>query len=147
MSIRLRYGALLVFTALVVFYPFKVTVVPPWRIQVVDTSGKPVSNMRVAQEWQHYSIEREGHSEESVTDEGGFVTFPERVESASLYQRFIVGVGNVPWVLHTSWGPHSFILVLAGPDYLNDAVSYNGKEPPPSSVILRRMNEIPPLKE
>jgi hypothetical protein len=136
----------MVFVALVAFYPFKGTVVPLWRIQVVDASGNPISNMPVAQEWQNHSTEQEDHWDESITDEDGYVTFPERLERASLGQRMIVAVGNAPWIVHASWGPHSFILVLAGPDYLNDVASYHGSQPPPSRVVLRRKSEIPALK-
>ena len=144
---KVKYGALLVFVASLLLYPFKVTVVPVWRVQVVDTSGSPVSNMLVGQDWRHYSIEREGHWDESITDEDGYVAFPERVLRASLCRRLIGGVANAPWLPHSGSGPHSFILVLAGPDYLNDAALYNGSEPPSSRVVLRRMDEIPPLQK
>ena len=148
MVIKGRYIVLLILlSAFVVLYPFKVTVVPSWRIQVVDTSGNPVPNMGIRQEWQHYSIEKDGHWEDSITDENGYATFPERTARASLLQRMFIALTNAPWVLHASWGSHSYIIVLAGPDYLNDAASFNGTGSPPSRVVLRHRSEIPPLKD
>ena len=139
------YLASLIFVACVLFYPFKVTVVPVWRVQVVDTSGSPVANMPVGQDWRHYSLEQESHWDELITDENGYVTFPERVLRASVGRRLInLRLANLPGFPHAGWGPHSFILVLAGPDYQNDFASYNGSHPPPSRVILRRMSEIAP---
>ena len=145
-SKTVAYGAL-VFVAFLLIYPFKVTVVPVWKIQVIDTSGRPVSNMPVGQDWRHYSIEEESHWDESITDDDGYVTFPERVITASVGRRLIsVRPANLPGFPHAGWGPHSFILVLAGPDYLNDSAWYNGNQAPPARVILRRMSEIAPLK-
>lgn len=141
------YLASLVFVACVLFYPFKITVVPVWRVQVVDTSGTAVEDMPVGQDWRHYSFEQESHWDESITDENGFVTFPERVLRASVGRRLInLRPANLPGFPHAGSGPHSFILVLAGPDYLNDSATYKGGQPPPSRVILRRMSEIAPLK-
>jgi hypothetical protein len=138
---------LLLLLILTLLYPFKVTVVPVWRIQVVYASGKPVPSVGVEQVWQHYSVELDSHYDESITDEDGYVVFPERVRRISIFQRIIGAARNPPWFLHASSGPHSFILVLAGSDYLNDAASYDGRQPPPSRVILRLRAEIPPFKE
>ncbi len=141
------YLASLVLVACLLFYPFKINVVPVWRVQVVDTSGSPVANMPVGQDWRHYSFEQESHWEESITDENGFVTFPERVLRASVCRRLInLRPANLPGFPHGGSGPHSFILVLAGPDYQNDFATYTGSQPPPARVILRRMSEIAPLK-
>lgn len=136
------YGALLVILALI-FYPFQVRVVPVWKIQVVDSAGKPLSSMPVAQDWRHYSFEQESHWEESVTDENGYVAFPERLVRASLARRLInLRPSNLPFLPHASSGPYSFILVLAGDEYLNDDTSYSGREAPPSQVVLRKRSEI-----
>lgn len=128
-------------------YPFQVRVVPVWRIQVVDSAGRPVSNMPVAQDWRHYSFEQESHWEDSVTDENGYVTFPERLVRVSVARRLInLRPSNLPFFPHSSTGPHSFILVLAGDEYQNDDASYSGREAPPSLVVLRKRSEIPPVK-
>ncbi len=146
MSKTVACGVLLVCVAFALFYPIKVTVVPVWTIQVVDPSGRPVSNMPVGQDWRHYSIEQESHWDELITNENGYVTFPERVLRASLFRRLIATVASGSWLPHAGSGPHSFILVLAGPDHLNDSAWYDGSQPPPSRVILRRMSEISPTK-
>ena len=101
-------GALLVFIPFIVLYPFKVKVVPVWTIQVVDKSGRPVPNMPVGQDWRHYSFEQERHWEESITDENGYVTFPERVLRASVGRRLVnLRPANLPGFPHAAWGPHS----------------------------------------
>jgi len=55
-----------------------VIIVPAWKIQVVDPSGKPLRNVLVRQVWQDYDIEDERHEADAYTDRNGFVSFPER---------------------------------------------------------------------
>ena len=50
------------------FIPFEMTVVPPWRFQVIDETGNPIKNTTVRQTWRHYSVEAEDHREDSMTD-------------------------------------------------------------------------------
>jgi hypothetical protein len=55
---------LFVLLAAFLFYPFETTVVPEWKIQVVDESGNPVKGVVVNQGWRHHSVEirRQEHS-------------------------------------------------------------------------------------
>jgi hypothetical protein len=130
---------------ILLLYPFKYTVVPEWKFQVVYKSGKPVPNIRVREVWQHYSLEKQDHEAETVTNAEGYAVFPERTIKANTLQRFLVAVTNAPWIVHASWGPHSYLIVLAGPDYLNGG-SYDGKGAPPERIELLKMSEIPPLE-
>jgi hypothetical protein len=126
-------------------YPFEYTVVPIWRFQVIYESGEPVSKMKVRQVWQHYSLEKQEHEDETETDGEGYAMFPERIIRANCLQRIFVALTNAPWIMHASWGPHSYLVVLAGPDYLNDG-SYSGKGTPPERIELLKRSEIAPLK-
>lgn len=135
-----------VFACVAALYPFKDTVVPAWSVQVVDTSGNPVPKVAIRQVWRNYSTEFEDHREDSVTDEKGYATFPTRTGRACAQQRVFVCLSNARALAHAGWGPHSFVLVLAGPDYLSDDCSYHGSGQPPSRVILWRRSEIGPPK-
>src|SRR3712207_5467731 len=48
---------LFVCVGIVLFYPYKTTVVPAWGLRVVDESGNPVIDMPVNYSWQDYSLE------------------------------------------------------------------------------------------
>jgi hypothetical protein len=136
-----------VFACVAGLFPFKDTVVPAWKLQVVDTAANPVPNTRIRQVWRNYSTEQHDHEEDSVTDEAGYAAFPERTERACALLRVIVGLNNASAVAHASWGPHAFVLVLAGRDYQSDLCVFDGKGQPPSRVILRRRSEIGPSKD
>jgi hypothetical protein len=136
----------IVLACVAVLFPFKDTVVPAWRVQVVDTSGNPVPKVPVRQVWRNYSTEQQDHEEGRVTDEAGYVAFPERTERACAVQRVFVGLNNAAALAHASWGPHSFLLVLAGPDYLSADCSYHGSGQPPGRLVLWRRSEISPTQ-
>ena len=44
-------------------YPFETTIVPQWRVQVVDKAGTPLSGVAVAEHWSHSSLEHDGLDE------------------------------------------------------------------------------------
>ena len=136
-----------VFACVAALYPFKDTVVPAWRVQVVDTSGNPVPKVAIRQVWRNYSTEQNDSEADSVTDESGYAVFPERRERACVLQRLFVGLNNVPNLAHAGWGPHSYVLVRAGPEYQTGMCSFDGKGQPPSRVVLRRRSEIGPSKD
>jgi hypothetical protein len=141
---RRVFLVVVLFACIAVLYPFKETVVPEWGVQVVDTSGNPVANVPIRQVWRNYSTEFGDHREDSVTDELGYATFPARSGRVCALQRALVSLSNARALAHASWGPHSFVFVLAGPDYLSDDCSYSGSGQPPSRVIFRRRSEIGP---
>ena len=69
-------------------YPFKTTIVPRWRLNVVDeTRVLGVPDIRVTEHWQHYLLESEGHEEMQKTNQNGLVDFPTRTIRASLASR------------------------------------------------------------
>lgn len=61
-------------------YPYESTVIPAWRVKVIDTNGVACENMPVTETWGHYSLFLTGDFQfaDDVTDREGFVEFPER---------------------------------------------------------------------
>ena len=95
----------------VLFYPTSYVVIPPWKVLVVDVSGKPLPYTFVRQHWKDYSVESVGHEQDSETDESGYVSFPERTGKASVFSRTSgLVIGSIS--PHGSAGPHAHILAL-----------------------------------
>ena len=107
-------------------YPFQSTVVPEWKIRIVDETGKPVPNVVVREQWRDHSVEFHGHNEERITDSEGYVFFPRRTVRAPLMFRVVgstLATLNVhgesgPWAVSTS----CLILshAVSSPDYSPD---------------------------
>ena len=88
--------------------PIESTVVPIWRLQVVDVNGTACSNMRVTQSWGHYSLYLGGNdqSDDRFTDPHGNVEFPKRTVHAGLARRIVVPViAHMLLIAHGSVGP------------------------------------------
>ena len=135
-----RFIILLVCVLITLLFPFKSTVVPAWKLRVVDESGNPVKGIAILYVWQQYSFEFNGHEERAHTDENGYVSFPERTARASLLQRMFVPIVNVLTTgAHASFGPDGHIMVWGRPDeFMTEIVSYNGTTLPPERLVLRR---------
>ena len=59
--------------------PINITVVPNWRVIVLDEAGNPLSGVSVEQRWQYYALESSPHLEKKITDKVGMVNFPKRI--------------------------------------------------------------------
>lgn len=123
---------------LLLLYPFKTTVVPEWRVRIVDEAGNPLRTTRVREVWKHYTIESASHAAVLITDGDGYVAFPRRTVRGSLLVRIgwpIVNVLNV----HASYGPSAGVYVLDYPaDFLEDNNNYFPGQPLPTQVVLKR---------
>jgi hypothetical protein len=137
--------ALLIIAAIIVgafFFPFDRTVVPQWRFQVVSEAGHPIANTPVRQIWQHYSVEDADHEEDSITDQNGFAEFPRRRIRVSQFQIIRGSILNfTQYSIHASYGPSSFIIVLAGEEYINDGYYKKGWKLP-SRIVVRPLHPI-----
>ena len=52
------YGlVLLLICGIGLFIPFPTTVVPEWKVRVVNEVGEPIKSLGVRQHWQNYSVE------------------------------------------------------------------------------------------
>lgn len=127
----------------VLSYPYETTVVPTWRVRVLDEERNPLGRVRVTEYWSDASVERDDHHAESITDDGGYVTFPTRTIRASLIRRGIVPLINRLNVHGVDVGPHAYLIVsrvvsrdmnsrTANSDY------FPGK-PLPEEIVLRRL--------
>lgn len=84
---KITLAVLFLLMLVLLIYPFQITVVPAWNLQVVDDVGIPVSAIRVTEHWRHYLLEKEGHEELQLSNEAGKVSFAPRTIRASLLRR------------------------------------------------------------
>jgi hypothetical protein len=73
-------------TALILFIPYKTTIVPEWKIRAVDIEGKPMPHARFRQGWDNDSYDIHG-MEFREGDDNGYVVLPERSFYAPLIYR------------------------------------------------------------
>lgn len=120
---------------LLLLYPFQTTVVPDWKVRIVDEAGNPISSFRVREVWQHYTIESTSHQEDLITDGEGYVTFPKRTVRGSLLVRIgrpMVNVLNV----HASFGPKAYVSVL---DDQTVPQLFSPGQPLTTQVVVKRV--------
>lgn len=93
---------------------FSVTVVPEWKIQLIDEAGLPAVNISLDQAWKDYSLEwgPEHVAEGIISDEHGTVVLPPREIRVSVLQLALAKSWDVLPIItvHSSHGPHSYIL-------------------------------------
>jgi len=131
--------------ALVLFgllYPFETTVVPTWKLRVIDEQGIPYEGLRVDEDWKHYSLELEEgtNGEERWTDQNGVVQFPRRTIRIGIPGRlFRMTVTSLKRYLHGSTGIHAYIMAT-GPKGIK-SLNYEPNKPPPDTLVLPRQEK------
>jgi len=121
------------------FYPFESTVVPTWKLQVVDVDENICRNMRVTQSWGHYSLYLDGgdRSEDGFTDMNGYVEFPERTVRASGLRRVVVPVvAHILVIVHGSVGASGAVWASGIKDIA--WLSYRAGKPLPDKMRVER---------
>jgi len=132
---RILIGLIVVLIILLV--PIPSTVVPAWRIRIVDQEGGPVTNINVRQHWQHYSFQAEGREIDARPDPDGYVSFPRRVAWAGALPRLLGPVLNVVTLgVHASFGPTA--AVQAWNAGYEGWVDYKGEPQPPESLMVHK---------
>jgi len=132
-------GALL-FLLLVLVFPFQSTIVPRWRLHVVDETGTQIAGINVTEHWQHYLLESEGHEEMVKTDGSGMVDFPERTIRASVASRLahrvtsFAGRGTKARI-----DKYSSVVVWGNRDYEIGVAVAAAEAPPPSEIKVHRV--------
>jgi hypothetical protein len=94
------------------FYPIESTVVPAWRLQVVDERGKVCTGTQVNEGWKHYSLDLEAgdYGEHKFTDANGYVEFPKRTIKASLIRRIVAPmIAHALVIAHGSTGISGYV--------------------------------------
>jgi hypothetical protein len=126
-------------TVTLLIYPFESTVVPPWKLQVVDVGGNVCSNMRVTQDWGHYSLYLDGWlgSDDRFTDANGYVEFPERTVRAGILRRIVVPViAHILVIAHGSVGASSAVWASGIKDVA--WLSYKADKPLPDRMRVEK---------
>ena len=103
---------IVVLLIIVMLIPFESTIVPTWRLRVLDVNGNACPGMRVDSTWQHYSLELEpmAHRDTRLTDSMGYVEFPRRPIAASLARRIInTAFAYMTLIAHGSVGPSGIV--------------------------------------
>lgn len=121
------------------FFPFETTVVPHWKLRVIDENGVPYDSLMVEEIWKHYSLELEAgtNGEERWTDKNGDVEFPRRTIRMSLLGRlFRMTIARLNRLLHGSTGIHAYIMAT-GPQGIK-TIDYEPNKPPPETLVLPR---------
>jgi hypothetical protein len=131
-------GALL-FLLVLLLYPFQSTIVPRWRLRVVEESGVSVPGINVTEHWQHYWLEGEGHEERLKTDANGMVEFPERTIRAGLVSRFIKRIARL-WNSGAAARTDAYgsIVVWGSRDHEIAVGSYQPGTPPQELILVHR---------
>ena len=132
-----RLWVFLLVMAVVLFYPFKSTVVPSQRVLVVTEDWRPIQGVRVRQIWQNYSVEAVGHEEDAPTDENGRVFFPRRTVRASLLWRAVRPIVNIlTQGVHASFGVQTDMFTV---DNMDEKPAGQKKvEAQPGDIVFRQ---------
>lgn len=123
----------------VAIYPFESTVVPSWRVKVIDTNGVACENMPVTEMWGHYSLFFTGdhQSADDITNRDGFVEFPERRVRAIGIRRIVMPfVTQILTIAHGSTGVSGAVSTSG----LKDVawLSYKGDLPLPDTARVEK---------
>ena len=121
-------------------YPFKTTIVPRWRLNVVDeTRVLGVPDIRVTEHWQHYLLESEGHEEMQKTNQNGLVDFSERTIRTSLASRVMRTIFNFARQgANAKSGPYASIVVWGSSDYETTVAVYQPETPTQTEIVVHR---------
>ena len=125
--------------ALILLFPFKITVVPEWKIRVRDEKGKPFVKAKVIQIWNQRTLDIVGHDEQ-WTDDNGYAAFPERTARAGLLYRWwrssrasLKALGQMDGdaeISSTVWA--------TTPGNVSEFLEYRPDASPPEEIVMRR---------
>jgi hypothetical protein len=138
-----RYGEIFLVVCGVIlllqFISYESITVPEWKIQVVDTQGNPLIGVNVYQTWKHYSFEpsNDFNRDIRVTDQNGYVSFPQHIVRVSLLRRIIEFIGEKLNINpHASFGPHGHVSLSEGG--ITYAADYIVGKALPSEIIVQK---------
>lgn len=79
-------AAISIAAAVLLLYPFKISVTGIWMITALNSDGHPIAGCRIEQQWEWRAI-GVTHSDAVTTDVSGQAIFPRRTVRASVVQR------------------------------------------------------------
>jgi len=137
---RVLFASAAVLLLALFLYPFKTTIVPRWRLNVVDeTRVLGVPDIRVTEHWQHYLLESEGHEEMQKTNQNGLVDFPMSTIRASLASRVTRTIFNFAREgANAKSGPYASIVVWGSSDYETTVAVYQPDTPTQTEIVVHR---------
>lgn len=120
--------------------PFPTTMVPEWKLKVVDENDKPYQNLLVRQHCRNYTLNRDcsGDEPNPYTNQDGEVVFPKRTVSMSLLIRGMTTMGSLFQKFFSYHGElGSRVTVDASGPLGYQRLEYKPGEPLPDKFILR----------
>ena len=115
-----------------------VNVVPEVTVRVLDVDRIPMADIKIFQDWQHWTFESKQHREEKVSNVDGYVTFTEKSIRVSVFSlllgRLSETISNIN--IHAGSGPSS---IFGAKDYVADGYwcYENCLEDKPKEVIIK----------
>ncbi|HZE72222.1 MAG TPA: hypothetical protein VE135_22160 [Pyrinomonadaceae bacterium] len=122
-------GMILALTG-VLLVPWKHNIAPAIRIQVLDETGNPPTNVRVEQEWEYHAIGSEPKHEVSQTDGDGYVSFPARSVKISMARQILTFLRSLRPHGH-EFGPFA-------------SIEAHGPDPRAWDIVICGINDQPP---
>jgi hypothetical protein len=119
------------------FYLFEFTVVPEWKLRIVDQTGQRLRGNRVRESWCHYTFETQSHKEELLSDGDGYVQFPRRTIRGNLItwvakflKRFVL--------VHSSSGPSASVSYFGDYRLISNEPCYEPGRPLAAEIVVWR---------
>lgn len=131
------WAAVLIMTSVVtlVLYPRKAPVAPAIRLQVLGVDGNPAKDVLVKQEWVYVSLIPSEGKEYARTDEGGYVSFPERHAGESLLSRALLPFTSL--LAHSGHGPMGVISAYGDDPHVWTTENHSVTHPGPPQLRLK----------
>ncbi|HET6979058.1 MAG TPA: hypothetical protein VFI24_22180 [Pyrinomonadaceae bacterium] len=132
---------ILILVAFALVFPYKSTVVPAWKLRIVDEKGKPYANIPATQAWKHNTLEINGiqNRDTRSTNPDGYVEFPERTIRAGVLMRiFLTILSALMTLAHGGFGVKAYIHASGPQGYAE--VNYESGKPVPNQLILPSEN-------
>lgn len=118
-------------------YPYESTVVPAWKLRIVDEQERPYADVAATQAWKDYTLETEAgqNLDTRLTNKDGYVEFPERRIRASIVRRVFLTIFSAALTLaHGGFGIHAYVHASGPQGYR--AVDYVPGKPPAGQLVL-----------
>src|SRR6266849_8599399 len=132
----LMLGKIVAVILTLLVFPLESTVVPQWRVRVLDEAVNSVRGVRLRESWSDYSLESHDHTEDLSTDADGYVTFPRRTVKANLLVR-IARKAFIAIVPHQGEGhPAAYLLVFVDYSAVSDEPYYVPGRPLAAQIVV-----------